>query len=226
MDTDTEMGSPPAPTGKRRGCFFYGCLTVLVLIVVTGVGAYFFIQWLSGLIEQYTSEEPLKLPVVAVSAADLEKLEDRWETFERGMEANEAVEPLELTAKEINTLIQNDPEWKDLKGRLYVEIDEQDRVHGQVSIPLGDLDVGRLKGRYLNGSATLNVSMESGVLVVKVTSVEVKGESLPDAVLEGLLDRNLARGLYDDPKAAKVLRRLDKVEVKDGKVRITPRAAE
>ncbi len=111
-----------------------------------------------------------------------------------------------------------------MKGRLYVEIDERDRVRGQVSIPLGDLESEPFDGRYLNGSATFEVSMESGVLVVTLTSVEVKGEPLPEAVLEAFLDKNLAGDL--DAETAKLLRRLDKVEVKDGKIRITPRATE
>ena len=220
------MSSPAARAGKKRGCFFYGCMTVVVLALVAGVGTYLVVQWVSGLIEQYTSDEPLELPVADIPAADLAELQNRWERFKREVEENEAVEPLELTAEEINALIQNDPEWEDLKGRLYVEIDERDRVRGQVSIPLGDFESEQLDGRFLNGSATFEVSMESGVLVVTLTSVEVKGEPLPEVVLEGFLDKNLAGDLYDDAETAKLLRRLDKVEVKDGKVRITPRAAE
>ncbi len=223
---ETEMNSPPEPAEKKRGCFFYGCMAVVVLALVAGVGIYFFVQWVSGLIEQYTSDEPLELPVADIPAADLDELQNRWERFKREVEENEAVEPLELTAEEINALIQNDPEWEKLKGRLYVDIDERDQVRGLVSIPLGDIGPERLNGRFLNGSATFEVSMESGVLVVTLTSVEVKGEPLPEAVLEAFLDKNLAGDLYDDVETAKLLRRLDKVEVKDGKVRITPRAAE
>lgn len=220
------MSSPPAPAGKQRGCFFYGCMTVVVLALVAGVGTYLVVQWVSGLIEQYTGDEPLELPVADIPPADLDELQNRWERFKREVEENEAVEPLELTAEEINALIQNDPEWDDLKGRLYVEIDERDRVRGQVSIPLGDFEFEQLDGRFLNGSATFEVSMESGVLVVTLTSVEVKGEPLPEAVLEGFLDKNLAGDLYDDAETAKLLRRFDKVEVKNGKVRITPRTVE
>lgn len=223
---DTEMGPEPAPAGKKRGCFFYGCMTVVVLAIVAGVGAFLAVRWLSGLIEQYTSDEPLELPVTEIAPADLDELQNRWERFKRGMEQNQAVEPLELTDEEVNALIQNDPEWEELKGRVYVEIDEQDRVRGQVSIPLADLELGQLDGRFLNGSATFEVSMESGVLVVTVASVEVKGEPLPETLLEGLRDQNLAGDLYDDPETARLLRRFDTVEVKDGKVRITPRAAE
>ncbi len=223
---ETETSSPPAPTGKKRGCLFFGCMTAVVLALVAGVGTYFFVEWVSGLIEQYTGDEPLELPVADIAADDLEELRNRWDRFKREVQEDEAVEPLELTAEEINALIQNDPEWKNLKGRLYVEIDERDRVRGQVSIPLGDLESEPFDGRYLNGSATFEVSMESGVLVVTLTSVEVKGEPLPEAVLEGFLDQNLAGDLYDDAETAKLLRRLDKVEVKDGKIRITPRAAE
>ncbi len=215
---ETETSSPPAPTGKKRGCLFFGCMTAVVLALVAGVGTYFFVQWVNELIEQYTGDEPLELPVADISAADLKELQNRCERFKREVEENGAVEPLELTAEEINALIQNDPAWEEWKGRLYVEIDERDRVRGQVSIPLG--------GRFLNGGATFEVSMESGILVVTLTSVEVNGEPLPEAVLEGFLDENLASDLYDDAKTAKLLRRLDKVEVKDGKIRITPRAAE
>ena len=53
-----------------------------------------------------------------------------------------------------------------------------DQVKGQVSIPLTDL--GWLgKGRYLNGDATFNVSLESGVLIVTAREVRVKGQTAP-----------------------------------------------
>ena len=52
------------PVGKpKRGCVFYGCLTLLILSVVGGLTAYFGIRYaLKTFVSRYTEEKPSSLP--------------------------------------------------------------------------------------------------------------------------------------------------------------------
>ena len=53
-------------------------------------------------------------------------------------------------------------------------------------MPLDKFPIGKTTGRYLNGSAAFNVSMDNGVLLVTLASLEVKGEPTDEATLRHL----------------------------------------
>jgi len=116
-----------------------------------------------------------------------------------------------LTGQEINALIADSPAWKQLKGKLYVTV-AGDQIKGEVSIPMDDLGkmpgLSRLKGRFLNGSASLKISLQDGTLFVTMQSLQVKGQSPPENIMAQLRAQNLAQNIYNDPKGSELIRRL------------------
>jgi len=80
-----------------------------------------------------------------------------------------------------------------------------------------------LKGRYLNGSATFNLSFQNGTLSVTPQGIQVKGEPLPEVYLREIRKQNLAVALTNNPEAAAVLRGLEEITLKDGKLVIAPK---
>jgi hypothetical protein len=235
MSESTPSAPPPAqPAAKQRGCFFYGCLTALLLTVLFCVSAFFVARYalnrFIAVAEQYTETTPMTLPKVELSAADYDQLDKRITAFRDALNAPEAVAPLVLSGEEINALIAKNPGWKDLKGKLYVTID-QDRIKGQVSIPLADVagripGLSRLKGRYLNGSAAFNVSLANGALAVTLKSLEAKGQSPPPQVMTQLQAVNFAQNAAQNPKTAEMIGKLESIEVKDGKITLKVKAKE
>jgi hypothetical protein len=49
-------------------------------------------------------------------------------------------------------------------------------------------------------------------------SLQVKGRSPPDEFMSSLRAQNLAQNMHQDPKNAEVLRKIESIEVKDGKI--------
>jgi hypothetical protein len=202
-----------------RGCLFYGCLTLVVIFLLTVVGGYFGVRYaVKSFVNRFTDTQPLTLPQVEISKMELDALDQRVAEFRKGVDAQKPGTVLELTVKELNALIDRNAE---LKGKLYVTI-ESDQVKGQISIPLGDIPIpliqGWLKGRYLNGSAGLKGSLENGVLIVTLQSVEVNGKPIPSEVLSEIRKQNLAKDLYQNPKNAELIRKFESLEIKDGKI--------
>src|SRR5258707_928719 len=78
--------------------------------------------------------------------------------------------------------------------------------------------VPKLKGRYLNGTAAVKVSLENGVLNVRLKDVDVGGNPLPEAIMTAFKDINFAQNLEKDPNASQWLRKLESIVVKDDKV--------
>ena len=226
--------TPPPQPAKRHGCFFYGCITVLILMVLLGVGGFFLVRYtlhrVIALAEQYTETQPMTLPQVQMSTSDYDQLDKRVTEFNDRMKAGKPVPPLILSGDEINALIGKDPAWRNLKGKLYVTI-EGDRIKGQISVPLDEFatrvpGLSRLKGRYLNGEAALKVSLENGPLNVTLQSLEIKGQSPPLPIMTQLQSVNFAQNASQDPRTADVIGKLESITVGDGKLTIKTKAKE
>ncbi|QDT06380.1 hypothetical protein K227x_47890 [Rubripirellula lacrimiformis] len=120
---------------------------------------------------------------------------------------------LVLTADDINALIAKE---KQLRGKLLVRI-EDGKITGDISVPTDSFIPGS-KGRYFNGSGTFDVSLDEGVLMVRLVSAEVKGEPLPDTFMEAMKSENLAKEIYKDEKGAKAIRRFESIQVEGDKI--------
>jgi hypothetical protein len=217
-------GQPPKP---RRGCFFYGCIISLVLLLLIAIGGVVAVHYakkaLTGLINEYTDTQPMALPKVQMPPAELERLKQRFTAFEEAVKADRPTAPLELSADEINALIASGPDKQEFKGKVYVSFDG-DRVKGELSLPLKELGWKMVSNRYLNGSGTFNVSLRNGVLFVSPQTIEVKGKQVPEMYMQGIRAQNFAQGLTNDPSSMTVLGKLQDIQIKDGKLLVVPKA--
>lgn len=91
------------------------------------------------------------------------------------------------------------------------------QVTGDISVPVDSLVPGST-GRFFNGSGTFDVSLEDGILMVRLVSARVNDEPLPDVFLDHLKKENLAKEVYKDEANAKIIRRFESVRVEDDKI--------
>ena len=223
---------------KGCGCWVWGCAGLMVcsllLMAGLGFGGYWFY---TKQVEKYTDTEPADIPAVEMEEEEIKRLQERIESFSERIvpgepdgelvdsddaeglgdaEGQPAEIPMELvlTADEINALIHSD---ESLRGKIHVVI-EDGNIRGEVSFPLDEIPGG--KGRYFNADAELEVWMERGILVVKLVDATVKGEPLPDAFMEGMKEQNFAKDIYNNPDTARILRRIDSIEVIDDAIHI------
>lgn len=189
-------------------------LFMVLVVVGGGLSGYW---WIKGQVTRYTADAPANLPTVDLPEEELAEIRGRVDDFREKIEAGETPEDLVLTADEINALItKND----DMKGKVYVSIKDGE-VSGDVSIPVDSLPGG--KGRFFNASATFDVSLENGVLIVTLADAEVKGERIPQQIIDGMSEQNLAKDVYKDPEVAATLRRIESVSIEDDQIILKPR---
>lgn len=223
MTTTTRKSGP--------GCFFYGCLTSILLLIFAAVGLYFGAKWWIGKqVERFTDSRPMALPNVEYAPAEAQAVRERVEAFTTAIKAGTSTEPLVLDERELNILIASVPEMKELRDKVYVGI-EGDRLQGTISLPLETIPFppplrGAVKGRYLNGSADLRVSLDNGFFLVALQSLEVKGQVVPEEAMKAISEQNLAKDFYKNQEGMKTLQRLQSISVEDGRLMITPRPAE
>jgi hypothetical protein len=203
---------------KPHGCFFYGCITAIVvtvvLLILIGISVYMFTRYMGHLRDDYTDTAPAKLPKVELPKPELDAFKKRLEAFQDALKTGKPSEPLVLTAEDINGWIESQDDYR---GKFFVEI-PGDKIKGQVSLPLGELGVRFLAGRYLNGTATFKVSLQDGQFVVIPEAVKVKGRPLPDWLRGSIERKNLFENRSQDPDMQEAASQLESIVVKDGKI--------
>src|SRR3954465_4264730 len=102
--------APPVPP-KKRGCWFYGCLTLTILVVVGGIATWLAVRYAmrsaGGFLDHYTSTNPGPIESVLVAPVELKSLQDRVGSFAQVLDGQQGSRELRLTAHDINALIQN-----------------------------------------------------------------------------------------------------------------------
>ena len=210
---------PPKP---RKGCFFFGCITSLVLLVLLLGALLLGLHYVKKLVNRFTDTQPMELPTVQMSQPEIDKVKERFEAFKAAVRERRPTKPLVLTADEINALIASGPDQQALKGKFYVRL-EGNQLKSEVSLPLQDVGLRMFKGRYLNGSATFDLAFRNGVPFVSAQSILVKGKPLPELYMREIRKENLAASLVNEPDAVAVLQGLQDIQVKDGKLVLEPK---
>jgi hypothetical protein len=222
--TPYEAGYPQEPPAKKQhGCFFYGCIIAIVLLVLGlilfGALAYMGYYYYSKMLQEWTATAPVEIQTVTLSSDEQKALDDRVAAFKKALDDGQNAE-LVLTADDINALIAEHP---DLKGRVYVSLNG-DEISAKVSVPLDKTPFPGTKGRYFNGSGTFKASVEDGDLVVYAVDLEANGKKLPPEIKAQLAKENLAKNFNADPDTYKYIRKFESIKIKDGKVHIKARA--
>ncbi len=233
MTTDPQppippMPSPPPAPPKRRGCFFYGCIISLSIVGLFMIMALFTVWYmvhtLNAMVAQYCDTQPMTMPVDTLSAAQWASVSNRFASFKSALDAHSNAPPLVLTGPELNALLSSSKDMGDLSNHFHLSIEGND-VKGMVSLPLGKFHIPfvNLNGRYLNGAGVFRTTLRDNNLSVRVVSLEVKGNPVPDRFMGPLQAQNFAEQAQQNPKNAEFISKFDSIEIKDGKVIIKPR---
>jgi hypothetical protein len=210
------------PVKRQHGCLFYGCIAGAVCLVAILVAFLLGLHMVKKALNQFTDTKPMPLPVVQMSQAQIDEVQKRFDAFTDAVGAGRSTPSLELTSDEINALIANRPGLSAAKGKLYLTV-QDGRLQAQISLPMDQVGLPMLKGRYLNGTSTFAVSLQNGILFVTPVEILVKGKPLPGVYMDKMRQQNFATGINNDSQASVALNRLQSIEVTDGKLILVPK---
>jgi len=211
---------------RQRGCFFYGCLTVTILLLIVLAGGLAGFHYARRMFNDFTDSQPLAMPPVRLSQAEIDKLQQRIDRFRNDVRQGQNSPPLTLTADEINALIATDPDLKELKGKLYLTV-ESGQLKGRISVPMEQVGLPVFHGRYLNANGIFSVSLRNGSLhVAPVALTSIKGRPVPDIYMDKIRRHNLAENMNGDARAHAALDKLADIQVKGNQLILVPRKAQ
>ncbi len=215
--------SETSPPKRQHGCLFFGCISGAICLVLLLVGFLLLVHLARKALSQFTDTAPMKLPTVQLSQPEIEELQRRFNNFSDAASTGRPTPPLELASDEVNALLENNPDFRGAKGKIYVAI-TNNHLQAQVSLPLAQLGGRFFRGRYLNGSSTLAVSLQNGILFLTPVEISVKGRPLPRVYMDRIRHENLATGINNNSRASVALNRLQDIEIKDGKLILIPKS--
>lgn len=213
--------APPPPKKRGRGCL-WALLISFVLLLVLGVTVALVARsvWKSA-ISTYTATEAVPIPILETSEDEARAITSRAGKFFKDLQAGEAVEPLMLTAEDLNRLIASTG-TNHLAGKVFVTI-EGDEVKGRMSFSLDQTGHESLRGRHLNADVILKAELKGGELVVQATDIRANDHSIPGWVMGNLKQRNLADQYMNDPDAYAAMQLLESITVTNGGIVLTPK---
>ena len=195
---------------RGRGCCFWGCLSLLALLLMSG-GCTAFVGY--RVVSSFTTNEPSTLPDTISTDAEWAQLQQKLQAFSAAFEANEPAE-LTLTSREINLAIARTPETA---GRLYVEI--EDGLLG-ITGAYPVIDWPLVGERYVDGRIVVDLGIENRQTTLELRELEVNGAPLPPPVEEALIDTFnnedfLDTVIEDNKDWKRVLREVESLRIED-----------
>ncbi len=178
---------------KGLGCWFYGCLTMLILMLLLASAAVFAAyKFTTYAIAKFTDAAPLAYAAQNFSPETAAATRRKIEAFSLLLEQQPEPATLALTQDELNAFLLSSQGMTQNDVQAEVELHDN-RIAGKISLPLDNILPFSLgKGRYVNGAAGLNAFTRDGKLFVFLKSLEVKGQQVPAYIMKELGSVNLA----------------------------------
>lgn len=197
-----------------------GCTTMFVVAIV-GLGLLFACSWwaLMRFVNDYTSTEPARVALAAPADAVYTSASDKLATIHAADDHKQSV-TVAFTADELNALIAQHPDFKDMRGKFQIGI-ANSILTIDMSVPLREIDVPKIRERWLNGSARIGLVYNEGNFNFTLRSLAANGHEMPLGLLrfgaywfnksadEHLRDswneEDLAREVHDNVKTLAVI---------------------
>ena len=219
--TPAESAAPTPPAKRKLRWWAYvlmglGGLVLLGLVAVIGVVLYY-----HSLIKNYTSTQAISY-LAAQNVKDTQsQLISRWATFTDRLKNGKSAPAFKLSEDDLNAFLAYNKEARD-HVRIAVT---NGRVVGYFSMPLDKGNQKKeLKGRFLNGEATLNVLFQDGLLTVSIADIKANQKPIPRWLLKIVKSRsqNLAKDLDNNADSMMLLQKLDDIKVEGDGLVLTP----
>lgn len=220
------MEDKPKPQG--RGCFFYGTITFVLVLIGVMLGIYFGARKAAlAAVAKYTATAPVAIPRLNLSPAEEERIaRDLAQTAQRAA-AGQGPTEIALSEQEVNVLLGQSTEVRPYREQIYLQ-PEGDKLKAQMNVPLDQFDLWKsfrskiggsdLTNRFLNGTALLSLAVTNGALHMAITNLVVNGETLPEEFTKRLRDQNFAEPANKNPDVQSALQRIQNIAVKEGRV--------
>lgn len=204
------------------GCLGYGCITAVVIIVVTAGGIF----WLArsamrNAVQNFTTEQPAAVPSIALDEGARAAFSSKLAEFKRVMTDPRASGEFTFSQSDLMGALGGTP----FNGKAFLEI-QGDSVTTTFSFPLralGEWDaarpiIGDYLDRYVTGSARIKPSVTDGIATVTFEELVLNGQVFDGDALKEASEwvSGFVNSQAATPEAQRMRARIQSVTLRDG----------
>ena len=227
--------SAPEPPIKRegKGCFFYGCLTAIILCLIIAATA----GLTAWMVKRSLNPKPIEPTVLTAEEQEVfeEKIEivmesqDEAETVEapateqgtQVLETEEVEEdedfirkPLILTERELNSIIGRNT---DLADKVYVSL-RRNRIQFKGNFPVPE-DLPFMGGKTIRINVRSRLELVDGRLELRIENLALGGIPVPGAWIQDIKGKDLLSEAFADDDFVRALSEgVESLEVENGQI--------
>jgi hypothetical protein len=248
-DLRINIGEMGEPQRKRHGCFFYGCITMLVVFVIVIVGLTASVWWLQKSVSNWLFDtKPLEFANASAYSPEVaQQAQTKIAAFDQKLKTTTEAATLAITDTEINAILANNAELK--KSGIKIEVQFSEKLAtGRISIPWDQIvkmlresnsstgttqPIKQITGwkldtffprknrdRYINGAMTIDISTRNGQPDVHLKSFEIHNKPLPEFIMREIRKVNFAENSQRNPENAEALRQIQSITLQKGQISI------
>lgn len=221
MNTFAQAETPP----RKRSWWFYVKLLMLCLFLAAAIGVIGLFLYARSLVNRYTSTTAKPVAAAQFSPERVKELEARWGQFVQAIQDGQKPAPFEITADDLNLALARN---KDLRDRLQFII-SSNQLFLDFSMPLGQVGVKQLAGRFVNGTAKLDLKFGDGRFDIEMAKLDANGNPIPGWLLKQVQElmapekEKAMKDLRRNPNAAALLQEIQSVGIQNDKILLSPR---
>lgn len=228
------MTSPKAPIQASARSPFAGCAIFIaavgMMIFLIGFSIYSLFKQADE-ITKFTVETPSTIATQSLEGQEsrLNNLAEKLEKFRQDLSADSEVS-LALSADELNLAIAAYPEFKELRGTLFVAGIDAETLRLLIAFPLNgaprfakESEPGWIASdiRYLNATLVARPALYKKEVVLQIDAIEVPDATVPAPFIGRMSPYRIAERYLTDPLLGPVMAKLTRVSLAEGKLIFT-----
>lgn len=229
-DFEQNVASIPAEEVKSGGkgkCCGIGCF--IMLLVIGGLCAGLFYLG-KNFIADVTEEKAVPIEAPQATPQQVSDVFTRFDSFRDAMATGKPTGPLILSDQDINLLMYHHSNFEAISGKSRVKI-ENNQLSTKISLKLDEFpDLvaipvlgGMLKGRYVNGDATVSLALQAGKPTLFLQELSANGVNIPPEVIKELQKKNILEKVAEDENFSKIFDKIEEIKIEGNKLHIVPK---
>lgn len=210
--TPSPKTAKPAQSSPFAGCLIIAAAFAVMVFLVAFT--FWSLNRMESEIKTFTEEEARPTPVLDPVNFETEfnDLSRRLDGFKTAVQADEPAR-IELTPTDINLAISAHETFKNLRSTFYVTEINPESIAVQISYPMRGYPFGDGAGHYLNGTLEGVPELESGQILLQLTTIHSEKGTVPEQFVAHLSDHQITAPYLEDESMGPVLKRLTSVSL-------------
>ncbi len=200
---------------QRRGCFFWGCMTVVWLLLLLILIILWTVRAFKNKITPYLGDKELPIPAIVLDTETISGAQTKLEQLQ-GKQPLPAGEEIVITAQELNQFVEQYKVSHNLPAKWYIIFPSENNAVVYGTMPLDKRTKWLFKDKWLNAIVQLSGNYQDSLLDLHIVKINLDSQDVTE--LYKSTSGSLRINPPTDQETINRLARFEKIYVSDNKL--------